>query len=306
MTHTAVSERRLALPAREGVIDAPSITVRLFRASEPTHGTVVFLHGLGYTRRDYAFREASLVERGYHVAFYALRGHAGGHGTFSIRGCAEDLSRVLDALEGRLLQGGRKFAVVGHSTGALVALDAARRDERIGALSVISTITSLSDALDYVFRCGRAEECFWSLHRAAPADLDNARHYLARDWREGLRHALLTESHPLRFKCRYGLLRVENYEDFLMEVAASPNAVQFAPAIGVPTILFCGERDEIIDPQNTRILHDRLGQSGDAKRLLVLDANDHFLNEHWETVVVPRSLEFFQTHLDVPRPMRSR
>jgi alpha-beta hydrolase superfamily lysophospholipase len=293
VSHTATSEGRLALPRTEGFTYSPSITVRLFRAQPPVQGTVVFLHGLGYCRRDYEFLETTFTDRGYHLAHYALRGHPGGEGTFSIQGCADDLSRVLDALQGRVSPRPSRFAVMGHSTGALIALEAARFDQRIAALAVISTITSLGDALDHVQRNGRAEECFWALHRAENMHLSQAKDLLhGMDWRDGLRRAMLEESRPLRFSCRYGMLRVDNYEEFLTEIVSSPNAVQHAGAVLSPVTLFCGRHDEIIDPQNTRILYDRLGAPPSLKQITVLDAEDHFLNGHWGRVVRD-SLSFF-------------
>ena len=95
--------------------------------------TLVFIHG-GLCDRTYWWRQVQALGSGFRVVTLDLTGHGdtGGDRTdWSIERFADDVVRVVDAV------GGERMILVGHSLGAFVALDAARRLGRRAAGVVV-------------------------------------------------------------------------------------------------------------------------------------------------------------------------
>ena len=104
---------------------------RPFAAGQPA---IVFLHGAGMDHTVWALQTRFFAYRGYNVLALDLPGHGRSEGPAleSVDQIADWVVAVLDALE---LE---QAAVVGHSMGALVALDmAARHPARVCALALL-------------------------------------------------------------------------------------------------------------------------------------------------------------------------
>ncbi len=104
------------------------------RPFDPAQPTVIFIHGAGADHTVWALQTRYFAHHGRSVLALDLPGHgrSAGPSLDSIGALAEWLGRVLEAA------GLGAAALVGHSMGALVALEAAARpDARIKALAVL-------------------------------------------------------------------------------------------------------------------------------------------------------------------------
>ncbi|HKV00340.1 MAG TPA: alpha/beta hydrolase [Vineibacter sp.] len=100
---------------------------------DPAKPVVVFLHGAGFDRTTWRLQTRWFANHGRSVLAVDLPGHgrSGGAPLSSIAAMADWVSRLLDAV------GVRQAALVGHSMGGLVSLDAAGRyPDRVRALGL--------------------------------------------------------------------------------------------------------------------------------------------------------------------------
>ena len=111
---------------------------RCVPSTEPL-GTVVFLHGLADNRMSGAGVVARFVSRGFEAVTYDSRAHGESGGDFCTYGYYEkdDLRRVITGL------GRRRVAVIGHSLGGAVALQAAAEDDRIATVIAVESFSDL-------------------------------------------------------------------------------------------------------------------------------------------------------------------
>src|SRR4051794_40469431 len=106
------------------------------REFDPALPTVVFLHGAGMDHTVWALQTRWFAHHGRSVLALDLPGHGASTGEplADIPAMADWVMGVLDAL------GVAEAAIVGHSMGGLVALDAAaRRPERVRAIGLVGT-----------------------------------------------------------------------------------------------------------------------------------------------------------------------
>lgn len=98
---------------------------REWGCSDPAHGTVLIVHGLGEHIGRYDALAEQLNRWGWHVAGYDQRGHgASGGARGDIPGpqaLLQDLAGVLDALRADPRLGRGRLMLLGHSMGGLVA-----------------------------------------------------------------------------------------------------------------------------------------------------------------------------------------
>lgn len=112
---------------------------------------IVLVHGI-HANRVFLLPEATvLAEAGYHVLMIDLRGHGRSEGNLLTYGYQEALE-VRAGVDFLLTQPGvEQVGVLGHSLGGSAVVRAAAADERIGAVAVQSTFSSLSLAADEIF-----------------------------------------------------------------------------------------------------------------------------------------------------------
>ncbi len=123
------------------------------RPLEPGRPTVVFIHGAGMDHSVWNLQSRWFAHHGRNVLAFDLPGHgrSGGAPLASIEALADWVEAALGHL------GVERAALVGHSMGALVALDgAARHPRRAGALALLGCAQPMpvSDALLEAARSG--------------------------------------------------------------------------------------------------------------------------------------------------------
>lgn len=116
----------------------------LFPVERPK-GLVVLLHSKDTNRQHFLDRGLRMLELGYTVVAYDLRGHGESDRTSITYGVKEvgDLQRVLDAIHPE----GPVF-VIGESLGAAIALQAAAVDSRISAVVAAASFADLRTLLE--------------------------------------------------------------------------------------------------------------------------------------------------------------
>lgn len=133
------------LPHEELTLVRRSVRLRgwLFRPEGPPRGLVVYLHGRNGSRALGARVAEALVPEGLAVLAYDQRGHGRSGGKAFTYGYYEkyDLMAWLSAL------GIQPVYLVGHSTGAAVALQAAALDPRIRGVVSIASFARLEDVI---------------------------------------------------------------------------------------------------------------------------------------------------------------
>ncbi|MBL28595.1 MAG: alpha/beta hydrolase [Rhodospirillaceae bacterium] len=116
------------------------------RAFDPADPTVIFLHGAGMDHTVWAMQARSFAHHGHGVLAVDLPGHGRSEGPAlpSIETLADWVAALIVAA------GAEKAALVGHSMGAITALEtAARAPERVSKLALLGATAAMpvNDAL---------------------------------------------------------------------------------------------------------------------------------------------------------------
>lgn len=115
---------------------APTYCYSAGKAFDPAQPTVVFIHGVLNDHSVWALQSRYFAHHGWNVLALDLPGHARsqGHAPESVEEAADAVLALLDAV------GVEKAALVGHSWGSLIALEAAARlAARASHLALIGT-----------------------------------------------------------------------------------------------------------------------------------------------------------------------
>ena len=144
-------------PSNERLVDGEAEPMPIFektddrpRTTSPPRATIFLVHGyydeINQTR--YLMWARTLAAEGYRVVLTDMRGHGRSTGDWSTYGVAEsrDLIQVADRLEaeGLLVE---PLGVAAVSFGASTAVQWAEMDERIDAMALISTFTTMRDVV---------------------------------------------------------------------------------------------------------------------------------------------------------------
>ena len=106
------------------------------KALDATKPTVVFIHGVLNDHSVWALQSRSMAHHGWNVLAIDLPGHckSGGDAPASVEQAADFIGALLDAA------GVQRAALVGHSWGSLIAMEAAARlKDRISHLVLVGT-----------------------------------------------------------------------------------------------------------------------------------------------------------------------
>lgn len=124
------------------------------RAFDPEKPVVVFIHGGGLDHCVWILQSRYFAHHGYNALALDLPGHGRSEGQppDSIEGMADWVIGALDAL------GVAQYTVIGHSMGALVALETAARDQKRVAHAILVGISAPMPVTDALLNAAEANE----------------------------------------------------------------------------------------------------------------------------------------------------
>lgn len=245
------------------------------RAFEPALPTIVFVHGAANDHGVWALQSRYFAHHGRNAVAVDLPGHgrSDGQPLASVAAIADWLVALLDTMRVE------RAALVGHSMGALAALDAAGRNPgRITRLALLgpSAPMPVSDTLLEAARRGEhvAFELIngWSF---SPSDQLGGNR-LPGVWMTGNALRLMERSRPGALYA--DLLACQNYVDGLTA----------AKRVHCPVLVIIGARDQMAPAKNAAALLDALGD----KRVLTIPDCGHSLMTEAPDAVLDALREF--------------
>jgi pimeloyl-ACP methyl ester carboxylesterase len=227
-------------------------------AHEPGRPLVVFLHGAGMDHSVWALQSRWFAHHGRNVLAVDLPGHGGSGGAAltEIAALAGWTARLIAAA------GCSRAAIVGHSMGALIALEAAARHRTlvatlvlIGAAGKMPVHPDLLAAAAANARAAVDMVSLWSLGASATRGGNPA----PGQWMLGGTQRLLEKSAP-------GVLHAD-----LAACDAYSGAAEAAARVTCPTTLILGERDMMTPLKSGRALAAAIAEA----RTVVLPRAGH-------------------------------
>ncbi len=240
------------------------------RALAPERPSVVLVHGAGQDHTAWHLQSRYLAHHGRNVLAPDLPGHGGSEGAPlpTIGDMADWIARLLEAA------GLAGASLVGHSMGALAALEAAaRHGERVKALALLG-ITAPMPVHEQLLAAAQADD-----HAAFDmvtlwGHSDSARiggNPSPGMWMTGGALRLLERSHP--GVLHNDLRACNDYADGLRSAAR----------VTCPVLILLGERDLMTPPRTARELIDALPSPKtlvlpDCGHMLIIEKPDAVLN----------------------------
>ncbi|MHA1538078.1 MAG: alpha/beta fold hydrolase [Alphaproteobacteria bacterium] len=239
------------------------------RKFDPSLPALVFLHGAGMSHSMWALQSRYFAHHGYNVLAVDLPGHGRSQGPAltSIGDMADWVWRLLDTL------GARKAALVGHSMGTFIALEAAAREPgRVIALGLIATASKMP------------------VHPELQAAADANRHLayeLVVDWGFGSRSHLGGHRPPGLWMMGAAMSILEHDGkgsqggDFTA-CAAYEGAQAAAAKVACPTVVIAGSEDRMTPPKAGRAVADMIAGARfevvDCGHMMMIEKPDETLD----------------------------
>jgi len=239
------------------------------RAFDRASPAVLFIHGAGMDHTVWALQARYLAHHGRSVLAIDLPGHgrSGGTALMTIADMAAWLGRLLQAVDVS------NAALVGHSMGALIALEAAARTpERVRALALLGVAERMPVHPDL-------QAAAVANRRLAPELISSWGHGRAGHlggnptpglWMMGGALSLLERSPP-------GVLATD-----LAACAGYGDAVAAATRVACPTLLLLGGADRMTPPAKAKPLADAIK---DARTVVLPDAGHMLMSERPDAVI---------------------
>ena len=235
---------------------------------KPRQPLALLLHGAGCDHTVWALQARSLAQHGWNVAAPDLPGHGASEDLDDMSTIADYAAWTVDfAAEAAARAGSGEVAVIGHSMGACIALDAAARPngptKRVALLGAGETLRVNPGLLaDTLKRPLNAHRFIAAFGHGTGAHFGGAESPGL--WMLGATMALLD-------RCAPKVL----HRDF-----AACNAwegSESAPSVSCPTLVVAGAKDRMTPPRAGRALADRI--SGGAGFVTVADAGHMLMAE---------------------------
>jgi pimeloyl-ACP methyl ester carboxylesterase len=240
---------------------------------DPRKATIAFVHGAGLDHSTFGLQSRYFGYHGRNVLALDLPGHGRSQGPplATIADMAAWVFRVLDALEVR------RASMVGHSMGALVALEAAgRAHERVERIACIGIAHPMKVSEAFLEAARKNEqtafdmETIWGHAPQVPFG-GNPNPGM---WMYGDMLARLTRLAP-------GVL----YND----LKACNDYVADFSAVKCPVLLVLGRRDLMTPPRNAKTLQEKLV----GAQTVLLDASGHTLMAEAPDATLDALIQFF-------------
>ena len=237
-------------------------------AWKPRQPLALLLHGAGCDHTVWALQARSLAQHGWNVAAPDLPGHGASEDLDDMSTIADYAAWTVDfAAEAAASAGSREVAVIGHSMGACIAVDAAARPngptKRVALLGAGETLRVNPGLLaDTLKRPLNAHRFIAAFGHGTGAHFGGAESPGL--WMLGATMALLD-------RCTPKVL----HRDF-----AACNAwegSESASSVSCPTLVVAGAKDRMTPPRAGRALADRI--SGGAGFVTVADAGHMLMAE---------------------------
>ena len=232
------------------------------RPFEPKQPAVVFVHGAAFDHSVWQWQSRYFAHHGLSVLAVDLPGHGRSPGPVrtSIGGLADWVGDFIDAA---MLE---QAALVGHSMGALIALETAiRRASRVAKLAMvgISVPMPVGDAFIAAARddspAGFDMEAVWGLSRGA---------LLAQSPIPGA--SLLGAGRALNGRAHPGVLAAD-----LEACNSYAPSMESIRALEMPALIVGGKRDQMTPPKAVRAFASAMPQA----KLVELDAGHSMMSE---------------------------
>jgi pimeloyl-ACP methyl ester carboxylesterase len=229
------------------------------RAHDPGQPLIVFLHGSGMDHSVWALQSRWFAHHGFNALAVDLPGHGGSAGPAltTIGALADWTARLIDAI------GGAPAALVGHSMGALIALEAAARHPGLAAGVALIGVAAKMPVHSGLLAAAKADSheaidmvSLWSLGAAALGG--NKAPGL---WLLGATQRLLERAAP-------GVLHAD-----LAACDAYAGGTEAAAKVACPATLILGERDLMTPAKAGRAL----GALISGARMVALPGAGHML-----------------------------
>lgn len=234
--------------------------------------TLVFMHGLSGSSSAWLPHEKVFVDT-HNILSFDLRGHGksvkdAAYERYTISGFADDLYQLL------LLLGVKKFILVTHSFGCLIALEfLAKHQDLVSAAVLLSPSYSVfTNPLAKIGRPLLALSRLFSLlpfHPRPGYHVDYTSLHNARDW---------------DLKMTYGDVRCTTLRIYLYcsRQALFVDYTNLLERITIPVLLVQGEHDSIFPLENSRVMAERIPR---AQRVVLHDADHIIVVNHIDRII---------------------
>jgi pimeloyl-ACP methyl ester carboxylesterase len=232
---------------------------------EPGKRTVVFVHGAGLDHSWFGLQSRYFGYHGWNVLALDLPGHGRSPGPAlgTVGAMADWVARVLDAARVE------RAALVGHSMGALVALDcAARHPGRVDRIALIATAYPMKVAEPFLEAAKRNEYSAFDMHTV---------------WGHAPRVPLGANPNPGMWMYGDTQARLERLAPGVLyaDLKASNDYV-FSGSVKCPTLFILGRRDIMTPPRAAKTLQEQLP---DAKTVLIEGSGHSLMAEAPDAVL---------------------
>jgi pimeloyl-ACP methyl ester carboxylesterase len=230
------------------------------RAHQPGRPLAVFVHGAGLDHTVWAFQSRWLAFRGWNVLAVDLPGHGLSDGP-----PLADIGAMADWLAALIgTAATAPAALIGHSMGALIALDtAARFPDRVRSIALLGAALAMPVHPELLSASAANSHSaidmvnLWGYGYAAGLGGSRAPGV----WMVGVGERILEKAKP-------GILHTD-----LAACDAYKNAALAAASVKAPSLVVCGARDQMTPHKNGRALAALLG----GTTLIVLEGAGHML-----------------------------
>ena len=253
------------------VLGAPTYCYTGSKPFDAAKPTAVFIHGVLNDHSVWILQSRFLAHHGWNVLAVDLPGHcrSGGEAPASVEAAADFIAALLDAA------GVARAALIGHSWGSLIALEAAARlGERISHLVMVGTAypmkvsAALLDAsLNEPMKALKMINVFSRSTLASPPSVLGPG-----TWVYGTSLALgrrVLASNPAVNVFHRGFVACDSYA----------NGEEAMAAVSCPVLMLLGAQDQMTPPKAAQTLIASASASGKACKVIALPVGHHQMSE---------------------------
>lgn len=242
---------------------------------DPAKRSIVFIHGAGLDHSWFGLQSRYFGYHGYNVLALDLPGHGRSPGSplTTVEAMADWVMRVLDAAK---LQ---KAALVGHSMGALVALDcAARHAARVERIALIAAAYPMKVTDAFLDAARRNETTAFDMHTI---------------WGHAPRVPLGGNPNPGMWMYGDTQARLERLAPGVLHADLKAcNEYLLKGSVKCPALFILGRRDQMTPPRAAKSLQEQIP----GAQTVVIDFSGHSLMAEAPDATLDALVAFLTTH----------